>query len=134
VYYRIKQRNSTAAVNAWSGSKDYTFAVSENKLMPELGELESHATYSLGQNYPNPVSLETTIPFSILLSTQVKIRLFDISGKEIAKLLDEHVGGRDLSIKLNAQKYNLPPGTYVYTLEANGKMVDSKKMVIISSK
>ena len=42
---------------------------------------------SLGQNYPNPFNPETWIPFRLSERAEVRIRIFDVSGK-LVRVLD----------------------------------------------
>lgn len=75
--------------------------------------------FSLGQNLPNPVSAgETTIPFSLNRSANVRLLLFDTQ----ARLIQQ----KDLG-KLTAGQYQqtlnlqgLADGQYFYSLEADG--------------
>ena len=43
---------------------------------------------SLGANYPNPFNSETTIPYAVGTRGPVTMRLFDINGQLIRKLVD----------------------------------------------
>src|SRR3974377_1447913 len=43
--------------------------------------------YSLEQNFPNPFNPTTTIIFSIPKASYVEITIFDITGREISKLI-----------------------------------------------
>jgi predicted GH43/DUF377 family glycosyl hydrolase len=54
-------------------------------------QLSSNAplTYSLNQNYPNPFNPSTKIKYSILQSTKVVLKVYDILGNEIATLVNE---------------------------------------------
>ncbi len=85
-------------------------------------------SYMLDQNYPNPFNPSTTIRFSLPKSQEVTLRVFDISGKEVALLISGKVTGGNNSIKFNAG--NLPSGIYIYRLEA-GNFIQSKKMILI---
>ena len=46
-------------------------------------------TFSMEQNYPNPFNNATTIPFSVKKQTKVRIRVFNILGHEVERLVDE---------------------------------------------
>lgn len=75
---------------------------------------EIPSQFSLSQNYPNPFNPTTTIGFSLPSTQHVTLKVYDISGREIALLMSgELAGGRHLA-SFNAA--NLPSGTYIYRL------------------
>jgi len=85
--------------------------------------------FKLFQNYPNPFNPVTTIEFKVKSSKDIKLTIYDIRGSEISVLVNE---------KLNAGEYqyvfdagSLSNGVYFYSLYADGKIVDTKKMVLV---
>jgi len=84
--------------------------------------------FSLNQNYPNPFNPTTTIEYSISVSEFIELNVFDILGREIATLVNEHKSAGKHSIKLDAS--SLTSGVYFYRLKA-GDFSQSKKMLII---
>ena len=83
---------------------------------------------SLGQNYPNPASARTTIPFTVPLAGSVRIMLYDMLGRRVAILVDEvHAAGSyEVSLDTNV----LPSGMYIYRLETpSGQRVQSMTVV-----
>lgn len=46
-------------------------------------------TASLGQNWPNPFSDITRIPFYVPAATRVRLSVYDVAGREVARLLDD---------------------------------------------
>jgi len=91
--------------------------------------------YSLEQNYPNPFNPVTTISFSIRNSGFVKLKIFDMLGKEITTLLSEKKNPGEY--KLNFDGSAFPSGAYFYRIEiqSNKKdvndFVDVRKMLLI---
>lgn len=84
--------------------------------------------YSLSQNYPNPFNPSTKIRFSIPQNSEVKLSVFDMSGKEV---------GVPVNGALTAGVYeadwhpvNLSSGIYFYTLKT-GSFTDTKKMILL---
>lgn len=84
--------------------------------------------YSLGQNYPNPFNPSTKFEFELPLNSNVKIAVYDMSGK----MVHEYNGGN-----LNAGKYeyefngeNLSSGVYFYRLVSDGYEA-VKKMILM---
>ena len=90
--------------------------------------------YSLSQNFPNPFNPSTTISYSIPAGTDghsfqnVTLRVHDVSGKEIATLVNEQQKAGIYSVKFNASK--LSSGVYFYTLHS-GKFSETKKLVLM---
>lgn len=80
------------------------------------------------QNYPNPFNPTTTINFALLQRGRTKLIVYDLTGKEIATIIDGYKTAGSYSIKFDAQ--NLPSVVYFYKMISGGfKMV--KKMVLI---
>jgi len=98
---------------------------------------EVPAGYSLAQNYPNPFNPSTNIKFNVpAVSSRhafdgdlVQLKIYDITGKEIAVLLNEKKRPGEYSVTFNAA--NLPSGIYIYSLFANDSKIDTKKMIIL---
>lgn len=84
--------------------------------------------YELYQNYPNPFNSTTIIKFNIKNNTFVELKVFDILGKEIAKLVNEKLqaGTYEASFSNN----QLPSGGYIYKLETENYS-NVKKMMLI---
>ena len=77
---------------------------------------EVPSVFALSQNYPNPFNPSTTIRFSIPNTSNVRLEVFDVTGRRIA--------GQDLGLK-NAGSYSLTfdgtpfsSGTYFYKISA----------------
>ena len=90
-------------------------------------------SYSLLQNYPNPFNPITTINFSILESGNVSLIVYDISGKEVSKLIDGFYAPGNYAIKWNAIDYygsQLSSGIYIYRLKTKNSIF-SNRMILI---
>lgn len=85
-------------------------------------------TYNLYQNYPNPFNPVTVISFDIPKSEFVKLRIYDILGREIAQLINENLKPGNYKIEFNGER--LTSGTYFYSLETPSYR-DVKKMTLI---
>lgn len=82
--------------------------------------------FAMDQNQPNPFTLETVVNYQ--LPKEIKsayMGIYDLSGKQLSSLPLEVNGS---SITLSAQ--NLSAGIYIYTIVADGKALDSKRMII----
>jgi hypothetical protein len=84
-------------------------------------------TATLYQNVPNPFKIKTTIRYYLPNESNVaSMLIFDMQGKLI-KTYNINTAG-DGNIEINAGE--LQPGMYMYSLIANGKEVDTKKMIL----
>ncbi|MBK8984029.1 MAG: T9SS type A sorting domain-containing protein [Ignavibacteria bacterium] len=89
--------------------------------------------YKLSQNYPNPFNPTTKIDYDIPYDGNVSILLYDLSGREVAKLVNEVKTAGYYTAVFNGA--NLASGMYFYRINAsntNGSnFVTTKKMVMI---
>ena len=66
------------------------------------------------QNYPNPFSISTTIRYSLPQLMRVRLRVFDVLGREVERLVDEPLSAGVHTVVWNAQSRT--SGTYFYQL------------------
>lgn len=85
------------------------------------------ASFALFQNYPNPFNPSTTIQFHIANRELVSLTVFDILGREVSMLVNEHLAPGVYSVKWNAAQ--LSSGVYFYRLQA-GNFVQTKKLLL----
>lgn len=84
--------------------------------------------FRLHQNYPNPFNPATTIEYSIPSKSFVVIKVFDLTGKEIVKLINEEKYPGNYKIEFDAGK--LTSGVYFYSLKAGNTFI-TKKMLLL---
>jgi len=84
--------------------------------------------FALGQNYPNPFNPSTRISYSIPHTSDVSLIVYDLLGREVARLVQGTKPPGDYSVTWNAT--NVPSGVYYYRL-AVGSFVETKKMVVM---
>lgn len=85
-------------------------------------------SYSLSQNYPNPFNPSTTIKFNVPKSGNVKIAVYDITGKMLAEIINRNVSAGSYSYRFDMGY--LSSGVYFYKM-ISGNFTDTKKMTII---
>jgi len=85
--------------------------------------------FGLLQNYPNPFNPNTTITFSLAKSGVVKIKIFDITGKEIEVKTSKYYNAGNHKFDFTAN--NLSSGIYFYQLIVDDKIKDTKKMCLL---
>jgi len=66
--------------------------------------------------YPNPFQSSVIIQYDLLRTSDVQIAVYDLAGKEVAKIamLNQDPGQKELQI--DADKYNFMPGVYLLKL------------------
>ncbi len=89
------------------------------------------ANYSLSQNYPNPFNPTTVINYQLKEPGFVTFKVYDILGKEVAELVNDHKNAGYYSVNFDAGSADggLPSGVYIYKLTVNN-FVDVKKMLL----
>jgi len=81
-------------------------------------ESTNASSYFLGQNFPNPFNPVTIIRFMLKDARIVSLRIFDITGREIAKPVDNTVLNEGFyTYKLDADYLKLSSGIYYYMLD-----------------
>ena len=78
--------------------------------------------------YPNPFNSIVTIPFQLISSQMVFLKIFDLNGKEIITLVDNDMAAGRHYLKWDAG--NQSSGVYFSVLEI-GKYIDTKKLIIL---
>jgi hypothetical protein len=84
--------------------------------------------FSLGQNYPNPFNPVTNIGFSLPKGSFTKIIIYDITGKEVAELVNQDLQAGTYKVDFDASP--LASGIYFYRLETEDFMQVKKMMLV----
>jgi len=74
--------------------------------------------FQLLQNYPNPFNPTTQIPFSLNKAGHVTLKVYNLTGQEVATLMDGEMTAGNHTVTFDGA--GLPTGTYLYLLSANG--------------
>ncbi|MFU8860357.1 MAG: T9SS type A sorting domain-containing protein [Cyclonatronaceae bacterium] len=84
--------------------------------------------FTLFQNYPNPFNPSTTIRYRIAEAAYVTLDVMDITGRHVARLVDQGMQPGEYSATLNA--VNLSSGIYLYRIRA-GSFTSTLKMALV---
>ena len=85
--------------------------------------------FSLNQNYPNPFNPSTNIQFTLPTDGRVVLKVYDITGREVATLLDQDMkAGEYQQVVFDAGKF--ASGVYFSKLEFAGRQL-LRKMVLL---
>ncbi|HRJ03942.1 MAG TPA: BNR-repeat neuraminidase N-terminal domain-containing protein [Ignavibacteria bacterium] len=98
--YRLKQLD-------YNGNAEYFYLGSNVTVNKPL-------KFDISQNYPNPSNPESKIDFQIPKNAYVSIRVFDITGREVAVLQDSFMDAGFHSVKFEGA--NLSSGVYFYRI------------------
>jgi hypothetical protein len=112
-YYRLKQIDLNGGIE-FSDIVEVEFNIPKD--------------FVLHQNYPNPFNPATTIKFAVPKTSLVSIEVYDLSGQEVAVLVNEVKEAGTYEIKFDAR--NLASGVYFYKMIA-GYFSSVKKMNLL---
>jgi phosphatidylserine/phosphatidylglycerophosphate/cardiolipin synthase-like enzyme len=93
-------------------------------------DTELPARARLAQNYPNPFNPSTTISFELPASDEVSLRVYDITGREVATL----VSGQQMSAgqhNVSFDASNLASGMYIYRMQLGSGNSMTRKMMLV---
>ena len=90
------------------------------------GTTKSGSIGELYQNTPNPFSQTTIIKYNVSNGNNIKIMIFNMEGT-LQKVYDNLSNGQG-NVKINARE--LQPGMYMYSLVVDGKIIDTKRMIL----
>ena len=120
--------------NNWAASSGNGTPGAENSDVLVSNELdvenELPTTVKLNQNYPNPFNPVTTISYTIDKPGQVSLKIFDITGREVAVLENSRKAAGVHEVIWNAGAGSVSSGVYFYRLEALGQ-VFTRKLTLI---
>ncbi|HEY6435387.1 MAG TPA: alpha-amylase family glycosyl hydrolase, partial [Ignavibacteriaceae bacterium] len=119
------------------GSAIYTISTNEESVVlppiPPIVSVDDNLTsmpkdFNLFQNYPNPFNPSTTIRYSIINPDLVKIKVYDILGREVISLVNEFKQAGTYEIQFNASGF--ASGIYLYRIKS-GSFVQTRKMILL---
>lgn len=80
--------------------------------------------YSLGKNYPNPFSSQTTIEYNTPVEGKVEIHIYDILGRKVKTIVNERQRADYHDIDWSPTQ--LASGVYIVVMQAGGKQFTKK--------
>lgn len=84
--------------------------------------------YELFPNYPNPFNPSTTINYSLAISGNTKLSVYNSLGSKVATILDEYKPAGNYSVQFNGS--NLASGIYLFRLES-GNYSAARKFILM---
>ncbi|MCH7724033.1 MAG: choice-of-anchor D domain-containing protein, partial [Bacteroidetes bacterium] len=107
--------------NIFQFSKIYINSRAQNDINTFLPGRFIPEDYNIGA-YPNPFNPNTRIIYSIPVKTNVEIKVFDILGREVIKLIDQEFEAGIREVKWDAtNRFGLPvsSGTFIITIKTD---------------
>jgi len=89
--------------------------------------------FSLKQNYPNPFNPETNIDFSIPVTSDIRLEIYNVLGHRVNTLFNKQASAGTYRVKWNGRDFNgraVSAGVYFYKLEAD-RFTLTKKMIML---
>ena len=94
-------------------------------------------SFALFQNFPNPFNSVTTIQYNVPEESRVNLRIYNLLGEEVKKLVDKNKPAGTYSVQWDGRDSygrRVSSGIYIYKIEAvnsSGKFVKTKKLVLV---
>ena len=116
---------NTGYISSWSGKILKTTNGGITFIEPVSSETPEK--FLLGQNYPNPFNPITKFRFSLPVSGNVILKIFDISGREVTELVNKPMQPGTYEADWDASAYS--SGVYFYVI-SSGDFTQTRKMVL----
>jgi hypothetical protein len=111
---------STTEIAGWINEAHHELRTSVVTDVDAISAQPIPSALALEQNYPNPFNPSTSISFSLPRGTPVRLRVFDLLGREIATIADATFGPGSHVATWNASA--CASGVYLLRLEAAGSV------------
>ena len=131
IHYTVSPADSQA--QDWVVVMSRTAGGSQARAKLRLGETSRiPSAFVLYQNQPNPFEATTTFRFDLPRPESVRLEVFDVAGRRVARVRDAWMPAGQHSLKWSRDANGAPvrPGTYLYRLSA-GSFRAQKKLVVL---
>ncbi len=128
-FWRVKSKTLTGISSSYSYSGQFNTGGATSV----EAENEIPSTFALEQNYPNPFNPTTAISYSIVKSSFVSLKVYDMLGREVKTLVNQEMTAGKYNLNWNGNDNfgnTVSSGTYIYRITADN-FVSSKKMILI---
>ena len=102
-------------IEGWTGLSTLGYLSEDGGVSNEPGF--NGSGFEIERNYPNPFSRSTTIAYEVDAPQHVRLAVYDVTGREVAVLVDEAVAAGRHEVGFSATA--LPSGIYIYRLQGN---------------
>jgi hypothetical protein len=121
-WWRVRAKNE----NGWGPAAAYfKFTTDQLSSITQISEIPE--VYDLYQNYPNPFNPTTKIKFDIPQAGFVSLKVYDITGREVAQLVNSNLEAARYEVEWNGAQFS--SGVYFFRIQA-GDFVKVQKMML----
>ena len=113
-------------------SNEGTFSITINPVVKS--EQFNPSSYFLSENYPNPFNPSTTLSYFIPEEGLVAIDIYNINGQRVKTYTSGRKASGKHSIQWNGKDekgLKMESGIYLYTMNIDGRVADTKKMLLL---
>jgi hypothetical protein len=125
--FTISEKATRSEVRGKLTLTDASFSDTYGRLLPtgEVGrygvqsgsEADAPRVFTLGQSYPNPFATRTTISYGVPKTSQVTLKVYNLTGQLVETLVDGNVNAGFHKATWDAS--DVPSGLYFYRLESD---------------
>ena len=102
--------------------------VSGEPLAEEVHQDASPEAFRLEENWPDPFNPSTEIRFALPQASDVQLAVYDLLGREVARLVSGPLGAGQHTVRFDASA--LASGMYLYRIEA-GAFTETRRMTLL---
>jgi len=113
----------------------YRLAANQNVLYEDIANSDTDepvalpVSFSLDPAFPNPFNPSVTVPFILAKSSNVELRLFDVTGRSIATIFSGRMAAGEHSLHYIAPS-KLAAGVYLLRVESGGVSQTQKLLMV----
>ncbi len=122
--------NSLAA--SWAASIGFGTPGAQNDVFTGTNEepIEIINTFQLFQNYPNPFNPKTKIRFTLPVTAEIQLDVYDISGRQVISLAKGKFRSGEHAVEWKPD-HQISSGVYIYRLLINNQNMGSRKLIFL---
>ncbi|MEL6704675.1 MAG: T9SS type A sorting domain-containing protein, partial [Bacteroidota bacterium] len=126
---RSQPGSGTVIATDVEGNEGTLFIDSENsaQFAPSASSAALPEAVVLAGSYPNPFGTTTTVRYGVPMAMPVQLAVYDVTGREVARLVDGVVEAGYHVATFEAS--GLPSGVYVVRLSADGR-AETRRVVV----
>ena len=134
VYYKIRAVDEYDQFSEYSNQVSAKVSVNGTEEKINVSQVDEMVVkFALENNYPNPFNPSTEISFGLPEDSFVTIKVFNVLGEEVKKILNKSLDAGKHKVSFDAR--HLSSGIYLYQLSAKSNetgsyFVDTKKMIL----